>query len=101
MPAMIRLARRSGIERITLPAIRASGERTRNLMDDVLKTAFEYTRYRLGEQSFTKGNPTVSTMDIVYALKRNGITMYGAEGNVNRIDEDKSYRSSSKKASRR
>jgi histone H3/H4 len=68
-PAIRRLARRGGVKRI-------SGliyEETRNVLklflQNVVKDAVTYTEYARRK--------TVSAMDIIYALKRQGRTLYG------------------------
>ena len=68
-PAIRRLARRGGVKRI-------SGliyEETRNVLklflQNVVKDAVTYTEYARRK--------TVTAMDIIYALKRQGRTLYG------------------------
>ncbi len=68
-PAIRRLARRGGVKRI-------SGliyEETRNVLklflQNVVKDAVTYTEYARRK--------TVTAMDVIYALKRQGRTLYG------------------------
>lgn len=70
--AIRRLARRGGVKRIAL----ATHTHIRNYVDDflmqVVKDTLTYTIHRNGK--------TLSAMDVVYALKKNGRTLYGYGG---------------------
>ena len=68
-PAIRRLARRGGVKRISGTIY----EETRNVLklflQNVVKDAVTYTEYARRK--------TVTAMDIIYALKRQGRTLYG------------------------
>ena len=68
-PAIRRLARRGGVKRISGQIY----EETRNVLkiflQNVVKDAVTYTEYARRK--------TVTAMDIIYALKRQGRTLYG------------------------
>ena len=68
-PAIRRLARRGGVKRISVTIY----EETRNVLklflQNVVKDAVTYTEYARRK--------TVTAMDIIYALKRQGRTLYG------------------------
>ena len=68
-PAIRRLARRGGVKRISGTIY----EETRNVLKlfllNVVKDAVTYTEYARRK--------TVTAMDIIYALKRQGRTLYG------------------------
>jgi histone H4 len=68
-PAIKRLARRGGVKRMT--AFMADETRTvlKTFLEKVIMDAVTYTEY--------SKRKTVMVMDIVYALKRNGRTLYG------------------------
>jgi len=68
-PAVTRLARRGGVKRMSSLVTEEVHTVLRNFLENVLRDAVTYT-----EHSKRK---TVSTMDVVYALKRNGRTLYG------------------------
>ena len=77
-PAIRRLARRGGVKRISGPAA-ATGriyEETRGalkiFLENVIRDAVTYTEHARRR--------TVTAMDIVYALKRQGRTLYGFGG---------------------
>ena len=68
-PAIRRLARRGGVKRISALIY----EETRNVLklflENIVKDAVTYTEYARRK--------TVTSMDIMYALKRQGKTLYG------------------------
>jgi len=68
-PALRRLARRAGIKRISNLMYDSSRDELKKFLDDVLRDAVAYT-----EHSRRK---TVTSGDVVLALKRNGRTLYG------------------------
>ena len=72
-PAIRRLARRGGVKRINGLIY----EETRKVLkvgflENVIRDAIEYTTYARRK--------TVTAMDVVYALKRQGRTLYGFGG---------------------
>ena len=71
-PAIRRLARRGGVKRIS-GLIYENVENYRNeFMESVLRDAFTYPQHARRK--------TVTAMDVVYALKRQGKTLYGFGG---------------------
>lgn len=68
-PALRRLARRGGVKRISGHIYDECRDSLRAFLERVLRDATTYT-----EHSHRK---TVTTMDVIYALKRNGSTIYG------------------------
>ncbi len=76
-PALRRLARRGGVKRIsglTFPEMRKllTTPGGTGFLDRVLQDALAYTEHARRK--------TVSVLDVVYALKRNGRPMYGFGG---------------------
>ena len=70
-PAIRRLARRGGVKRISsLIYDETRGVLKADFLTDVIRNAVTVTEH--------SGRKTVTTEDIVYALKRRGVTMYGA-----------------------
>ena len=68
-PALRRVARRGGVKRISGQIYEETRDALRQFLERVLRDATTYT-----EHSHRK---TVTTMDVIYALKRNGSTVYG------------------------
>jgi histone H4 len=70
--AIRRLARRGGVKRISS----TSHEHVRDYVDDflerVVRDSLTYTEHRRAR--------TITAMDVVYALKKNGRTLYGYGG---------------------
>jgi len=70
--AIRRLARRGGVKRISY----ASHAHVRDYVDDflgqVVRDSLTYTQHRKGK--------TITAMDVVYALKKNGRVIYGYGG---------------------
>lgn len=70
--ALRRLARRGGVKRISM----ASHNHVRDFIDDflnkVVRDTLTFTEHRKGL--------TITAMDVVYALKRNGRVLYGYGG---------------------
>ncbi len=71
-PAIRRLARRGGVKRLSALIYDESRHVLKSFLDGVIKDAVFYT-----EHSKRK---TVTALDIVYALKRQGKTIYGFGG---------------------
>jgi histone H4 len=71
-PAMRRLARRGGVKRISGLIYEETRGVLKTFLEQVLRDAVTYT-----EHSRRK---TVTSMDVVYALKRQGKTLYGFGG---------------------
>jgi histone H4 len=68
-PAIRRLARRGGVKRISGLIYEESRVALKNFLEIVLRDAMAYTEHARRK--------TVTTMDVMYALKRNGKTLYG------------------------
>jgi histone H4 len=68
-PAIRRLARRGGVKRISGLIYDETRGVLREFLEGVIRDAVTYTEH--GRRK------TVSSMDIVYALKRKGRTLYG------------------------
>lgn len=71
-PAIRRLARRGGVKRISGQIYDESRGVLKLFLENVIRDAVTYT-----EHSRRK---TVTAMDVVYALKRQGRTLYGFGG---------------------
>lgn len=71
-PALRRLARRGGVKRISSFIYDDSRQVLRGFLEGIIRDAVTYT-----EHSRRK---TVTAMDVVYALKRQGRTIYGFGG---------------------
>ena len=67
-----RLARKGGVKRMASTVYPAIRHELRSVLRRIIEDAITYTAY--GKRS------TVTSMDVVYALKRNGITIYGFGG---------------------
>lgn len=63
-----RLARRGGVSRVSPSCYSAVELALRSWLRDVIQKAFVYTSY--------SRRITMSEMDVVYGLKKKGITMY-------------------------
>ena len=68
-PAIRRLARRGGVKRISGNIYEESRGVIKTFLENVVKDAVTYTDY--------SRRKTVTALDIVYALKRQGRTIYG------------------------
>jgi len=68
-PAIRRLARRGGVKRINGLVYKETREKLKEYMQKVLKDAITYTQYARRK--------TVTTMDVIYALKKVGQPLYG------------------------
>ena len=71
-PAIRRLARRGGVKRISGLIYEETRSVLKTFMENIIKDATTYTEHA--------GRKTVTAMDVVYALKRNGKTLYGFGG---------------------
>ena len=71
-PAIRRLARRGGVKRISLPIYEATRGELRTFLKNVIRDAVTYTQL--------SRRKTVTAKDVVYALKRQGRTLYGFGG---------------------
>lgn len=68
-PAIRRLARRGGVKRISLYIYEYSRDVLKCFLQGVVRDAITYTEHAKRK--------TVTAMDVVYALKRQGRTLYG------------------------
>ncbi|RKO84073.1 histone H4, partial [Blyttiomyces helicus] len=70
-PAIRRLARRGGVKRISSSCYEDVRAALKTFLQSVLKDTVAYVEHRRAK--------TVTTMDVLYALKRQNKTMYGFE----------------------
>ena len=68
-PAIRRLARRGGVKRISGLIYEETRNVLKSFLQNVVKDAVTYTEYARRK--------TVTAMDVIYALKRQGRTLYG------------------------
>lgn len=68
-PAIRRLARRGGVKRIQHQIYDETRGVLRNFLENVVKDSITYTEHARRK--------TVTALDVVYALKRQGRTLYG------------------------
>ena len=68
-PAIRRLARRGGVKRLSSPMYSETRDILKEFLGKIVKDAVVYTQYAKRK--------TVTAADVVYALKRNGRTLYG------------------------
>ncbi len=68
-PAIRRLARRGGVKRISFYIYDYSRDVLKGFLQGVVRDALTYTEHAKRK--------TVTAMDVVYALKRQGRTLYG------------------------
>jgi histone H4 len=68
-PAIRRLARRGGVKRISADIYPETRAVLRSFLENVIKDTVTYTEHARRK--------TVSAMDVIYALKRQGRTLYG------------------------
>ena len=71
-PAIRRLARRGGVKRISGTIYQEARGVVKNFLEQVIRDAVTYTEY--------SRRKTVTALDVVYALKRQGRTIYGFGG---------------------
>ena len=71
-PAIRRLARRGGVKRISGMVYEETRGVLKIFLEQVIRDAVIYTEHARRK--------TVTTMDVVYALKRQGRTLYGFGG---------------------
>ena len=68
-PAIRRLARRGGVKRISGLIYEETRNVLKNFLENIIKDAVTYTEHARRK--------TVTAMDVIYALKRQGKTLYG------------------------
>jgi histone H4 len=71
-PAIRRLARRAGVKRLSGMIYDETRSVLRVFLENIIRDATTYTEHARRK--------TVTAMDVVYALKRNGKTLYGFGG---------------------
>ena len=76
-PAIRRLARRGGVKRISGLIYEETRGVLKVFLENVIRDAVTYTEHAKRK--------TVTAMDVVYALKRQGRTLYGFGGYFNRV----------------
>jgi histone H4 len=70
-PAIRRLARRGGVKRISAMIYEETRGVLKTFLEGVIRDAVTYTEHAKRK--------TVTSLDVVYALKRQGRTLYGSE----------------------
>lgn len=73
-PAIRRLARRGGIKRISGLIYEETRAILKSFLENTLRDAVSYTEHAKRK--------TVTAMDVVYALKRRSLTLYGFDGRI-------------------
>jgi histone H4 len=68
-PAIRRLARRGGVKRISAEIYEETRNVLKSFLENVVRDAVTYTEHARRK--------TVTALDVVYALKRQGRTLYG------------------------
>mmetsp|Transcript_33960 Transcript_33960/g.35263 ORF Transcript_33960/g.35263 Transcript_33960/m.35263 type:complete len:118 (-) Transcript_33960:35-388(-) len=68
-PAIRRLARRGGVKRISADIYAETRSILKNFLETIIKDSVTYTEHARRK--------TVSAMDVIYALKRQGKSLYG------------------------
>ncbi|KAI3695854.1 hypothetical protein L1987_78856 [Smallanthus sonchifolius] len=81
-PAIRRLARRGGVKRISGLIYEETRGVLKIFLENVIRDAVTYTEHARRK--------TVTAMDVVYALKRQGRTLYGF-GGLSAVIESNSY----------
>ena len=71
-PAIRRLARRGGVKRIAADIYEETRTVLKSFLENVVRDAITYTEHARRK--------TVTALDVVYALKRQGRTIYGFGG---------------------
>ena len=71
-PAIRRLARRGGVKRISSLIYEETRNVLRSFLENVIRDSVTYTEHAKRK--------TVTALDVVYALKRQGRTLYGFGG---------------------
>ena len=71
-PAIRRVARRGGVKRISGLIYEETRAAVKKMLEDVIRDAVTYTEH--GRRK------TVTAVDVVYSLKRQGRTLYGFGG---------------------
>merc|ERR1740139_147292 len=71
-PAIRRLARRGGVKRISSYIYEETSSVLRGFLENVIRDSVTYTEHARRK--------TVTALDVVYALKRQGRTLYGFGG---------------------
>ncbi len=71
-PAVRRLARRGGVKRISGPIYEETRGVLKVFLENIIRDSVTYTEHARRK--------TVTAMDVVYALKKNGKSLYGFGG---------------------
>ena len=83
-PAIRRLARRGGVKRLSGVVYDDVRGELKVFLTDVIHDAVTYTEHARRQ--------TVTAMDVVYALKRRGRTLYGYDNNSSAFQGTKKYK---------
>ena len=78
-PAIRRLARRGGVKRISSYIYEETRAVLKGFLENVIRDSVVYTEHAKRK--------TVTALDVVYALKRQGRTLYGFGGGENRLKD--------------
>ena len=92
-PAIRRLARRGGVKRISDDTYETAQDAQRLFLELVIRDAVLYTEHARRK--------TVTALDVVYSLKRNGKTLFATGGVFGRKTNSKSIRKYVKKATKK
>jgi histone H4 len=88
-PAIRRLARRGGVKRISAMIYEETRGVLKTFLEGVIRDAVTYTEHAKRELTLNRDldaltdpftGKTVTSLDVVYALKRQGRTLYGFGG---------------------
>ncbi|KAJ8473958.1 hypothetical protein ONZ51_g7530 [Trametes cubensis] len=75
-PAIRRLARRGGVKRISGLIYEETRGVLKIFLENVIRDSVTYTEHAKRQVTFSHAK-TVTALDVVYALKRSGRTLYG------------------------
>lgn len=86
-PAIRRLARQGGVKRISGLMYEEVRDTLKEFLQDIIGTSIMYAGARLGRDLISEPKnihkpATVTALDVLYALKKRGRTLYGFEGPV-------------------
>ncbi|KEF61022.1 histone H4 [Exophiala aquamarina CBS 119918] len=79
-PAIRRLARRGGVKRISAMIYEETRGVLKTFLEGVIRDAVTYTEQTDVDITPSAKRKTVTSLDVVYALKRQGRTLYGFGG---------------------
>ncbi|KAI0641807.1 histone-fold-containing protein [Trametes meyenii] len=76
-PAIRRLARRGGVKRISGLIYEETRGVLKIFLENVIRDSVTYTEHAKRQVIVFRSSHTVTALDVVYALKRSGRTLYG------------------------